>query len=274
MELRYQNKIQELSDNYQRQISDLQEKKAKLEKELKFLNERSLLESYGKIGSQNIIEKKVSDLMENEKKLLGEIDELKNDRDNKIMEFQSKLDLETETLKSKLKELEMKFKDSDNKKNLLMFEHEKEKAKWNLEKDYISNQRIELQDQINKLEKKKEDLLRQNEKMKNDAKSNRRLVTTTSALNAMGAFNSSSNILKPNNFASVLQGPSPSKAAFSSYNTENKIPLASKAFEQFKLSSFEAHLKNASLNKSNVSSGLLSDQDAEENVENINTTSS
>jgi len=148
IEKRYQSKIQELQDSYQHQIDELNEKKTKLEKELKSLNDKMLLENYGKIGNQSIMEKKVADLMENEKRLLAEIEELKGERDAKAMEYQKKLDKETESLRNKIKELETKYKDSESKKSLLMFEHEKERAKWNLEKDYLTNQRNELQDTI------------------------------------------------------------------------------------------------------------------------------
>lgn len=139
IEKRYQSKIQELQDSYQHQIDELSEKKVKLEKELKTVNDKILLDNYGKIGNQNLLEKKVADLMENEKKLLGEIEELKNERDGKVLEFQKRLDKELETTRNKVKEFESKYKESESKKSTLLFEHEKERAKWNLEKDYLTN---------------------------------------------------------------------------------------------------------------------------------------
>lgn len=56
----------------------------------------------------------------------------------------------------------------------MIFEHEKERAKWNLEKDHLINSKSEVIENLNKTEKKKDNLLRENEKLKNDARQSRR----------------------------------------------------------------------------------------------------
>lgn len=58
----------------------------------------------------------------------------------------------------------------------MIFEHEKERAKWNLDKDHLLVTKNELQDHIDKLEKKKDILLRENEKLRNDSRATRRSV--------------------------------------------------------------------------------------------------
>jgi hypothetical protein len=52
-------------------------------------------------------------------------------------EFQKKLDKEKELLKNKITELEDKFREGEKKRSTLIFEYEKERAKWNLEKDHL-----------------------------------------------------------------------------------------------------------------------------------------
>lgn len=66
--------------------------------------------------------------------------------------------------------MEEKFREAEKKRNCLIFEHEKERAKWNLEKDHLINQKNEIQENLNKLEKKKEILLRENERLKTDTR--------------------------------------------------------------------------------------------------------
>ncbi len=61
-------------------------------------------------------------------------------------EFQKKLDKEKELLKNKITELEDKFREGEKKRSTLIFEYEKERAKWNLEKDHLQNQRNEIND--------------------------------------------------------------------------------------------------------------------------------
>jgi hypothetical protein len=40
--------------------------------------------------------------------------------------------------------MEEKFREAEKKRSTLIFEHEKERAKWNLEKDHLLSQRNDL----------------------------------------------------------------------------------------------------------------------------------
>jgi len=55
-----------------------------------------------------------------------------------------------------------------------MFEMEKEKARWNSEKDHFETNKNDLQELIARLEKKNESLVAQNEKLKERNKNNKR----------------------------------------------------------------------------------------------------
>jgi len=57
-----------------------------------------------------------------------------------------------------------------------MFEFEKDKAKWMMERDHLETQKQDLIEQRSRLEKMKEKLVRENEKLKNDNKSNKRMI--------------------------------------------------------------------------------------------------
>jgi regulator of replication initiation timing len=50
----------------------------------------------------------------------------------------------------------------------MLFENEKERAKTNMEKDQLVQNKLDLQEQVERLKKKAEDLLRENEKLKID----------------------------------------------------------------------------------------------------------
>jgi len=49
-------------------------------------------------------------------------------------------------LKNKISELEIKYKEVEGKRSTLIFEFEKERAKWNLDKDHLNNIKNELAD--------------------------------------------------------------------------------------------------------------------------------
>ncbi len=204
IEKRYFAQLQEANEQHQQKIQELEEKNKKYEKELKNASDKLIVENYGKLGNQSFIEKRITEMAENEKKLLSELEAVKAERDNKGLECQKTFDKEREQLKAKMGEIENKFRESESKRSTLMLEHEKQKAKWNLEKDHLSNQKSDLQETITKLEKKKEALLRENEKLKSETKINRRSGT-------LGTGFMSSNLLlqKSTNTASKMKPASP-----------------------------------------------------------------
>lgn len=72
--------------------------------------------------------------------------------------------------------IENKYKEAEHKRNQLLFEYEKERSKWNMDKDHLIQQKNEGQELVEKLEKKKELLLRENEKLRNDNKVTKRSI--------------------------------------------------------------------------------------------------
>lgn len=183
MEKKYQSQIQDINEGHQRVIQDYEERIRKLEKELRNLNEKLIKETQGKLGHQLFNENRIAELQENEKYLKHEVETLKREREIKMVELQTVLDNERDIQKSKLSELELKYKESESRRNALIFEHEKEKAKWGLEKEHLIGQRNELQDFLEKLENRKETLLRENAKLRSDSRISKRSINLT-ALNS------------------------------------------------------------------------------------------
>ena len=60
------------------------------------------------------------------------------------------------------------MREAEGKRGALLLELEKEKAKWNIEKDNLITKNQELNDRITTIEKKNENLLRENERLKNE----------------------------------------------------------------------------------------------------------
>lgn len=83
------------------------------------------------------MEKKVNELIENERRLHQEIDDLKAERDRKIVDNQKLVEKERENFKLRMVEIENKSKDSENRRSSMLFELEKERAKWGLERDHL-----------------------------------------------------------------------------------------------------------------------------------------
>ncbi|EAS03779.1 amine-terminal domain guanylate-binding protein (macronuclear) [Tetrahymena thermophila SB210] len=220
MEKKYQNQINELNENNQRSVQDYEDKIRRLNKEIKQLKENMLVEKHGKLGNQMLNEKKLADFIENEKKLLLEIEQLKNERDQKIIDYQRQLDTDKEVLKQKIAEIEQKYKEAEQKRGTLIFEHEKERAKWNLDRDHLLVQKNELQDHIDKLEKKKELLLRENEKLRNESRVTRRSINLVgTGIQSNTALSSSKSGIKRSGTTNQQQSPVSNTSILSKKNS-------------------------------------------------------
>ena len=168
MEARYTGQIKDMQESHQVQLADLTDRLRVAEKELRSHREQLELERRGRNMDSGTLEKRVQDLLENESKLLAEIEKIKKDRDRKIDEFQENFLIEKEQLKSKLIEYEKRAKEAEHLRSQQFLENEKERAKWNSERDYLISKQHEDQDLVDRLEKRKEALLRENEKLRSD----------------------------------------------------------------------------------------------------------
>ena len=58
----------------------------------------------------------------------------------------------------------------------MIFEHEKERTKWNLDKEHHINQKNEVLESMEKIQNKKEQLVRDNERLRAENKRTRRML--------------------------------------------------------------------------------------------------
>ena len=76
-----------------------------------------------------------------------------------------------EMFKQRVAEAEKKAKESDAKRTQMIFDMEKEKARWQMEYDNIVTQKRELEDIIANLERRKDLLFKENVRLKAEWKS-------------------------------------------------------------------------------------------------------
>lgn len=130
--------------------------------------------SKSSMSQHGSLEKKLEKALENEVRLNEELDQIKSERDSKILEYQKMLDKERENYKQKLKELEGKGTSVHAKQTELLLNFENERVKWGHEKSIIMNLKDDAVENAQRLEKKVESLLRENEKLKNDLRNSRK----------------------------------------------------------------------------------------------------
>ena len=75
-----------------------------------------------------------------------ELEELRNERNRRVTEYQQQIEKERESFKQRLYESEKKSKDAESKRANLLFTVEKERANWVLEEDQLRRKLSELEE--------------------------------------------------------------------------------------------------------------------------------
>jgi len=189
LEQKYQNNLKEMQDSNQKLLDEKQTSHKELDKELKALN-LQLEVTKSKVIDPSSTNKKLEELLDEKEKLRKEIEEIKRDREAKLLELQRSSDKEKEQIKSKITESENRLREVEAKRGAMLLEYEKDKAKWSLEKDHFNSKSVELAEIVEKLEKKIENLLRENEKLKSDKVN---LKRSTSRMTMVGPMSSGTN---------------------------------------------------------------------------------
>ncbi|CAG9316741.1 unnamed protein product [Blepharisma stoltei] len=166
VEANYNHQIKELQEANQLAVNDLNIKIRSLEKDLKIIKDELDQERRLRNVDSAMLENQVQELIENEKLLKEEIEALNKQKEKEIKETCENLKHDKEILRSQVADLEQRAKDLEQQKNSIYIEYEKEKAKWALDRDHLISEKNESQDLIERLEKRKETLVREVEKLR------------------------------------------------------------------------------------------------------------
>ena len=179
IEHKYQKQVKDLQDNHNKLYSELLSHNKELEKDIKSLRLENDIAKNKNFSPSDLAKRLELFNKEKEKLLLKTDNSLKEEQDKKISELVAGFEKEKENFKKKIADLEKSLRDAEGKKGGLLLELEKEKAKWNIEKDNLITKYSELNEKLASVEKKNEKLLRENEKLKNEKNMMRRAGATT-----------------------------------------------------------------------------------------------
>lgn len=174
LEKKYKDQIKSMTDSHNQIIQELTLKYKQLDKDYKEISEKYEIENRGKMSEYGNLEKKVRELLQKEHELQNEIKVLKNDRDKKSFEYQDAIENEKQIYKNRIQELENKAKNVESQRSNMLFEFEKERAMWSLEKDKLVTDIENITENLKKAKRKRDALMKENERLKNDNR-NRRL---------------------------------------------------------------------------------------------------
>lgn len=173
--------VEEMSHAHQRELVEQRKKHqareesclarvAELEAEVARLERLNQLTTSKQFGSRLSEEKKLNELLEKEKLLQDEMMVLKCEKNSIRLYYQRDMERAREEWKVKLFEFECELKKAENERNLLVFEHEKQRTKWMIERDNWLFQKHENVGLVEKLQRQKEHLTKENERLKANIK--------------------------------------------------------------------------------------------------------
>ena len=174
IEARYTTKVKDLQDFSNSTIEHLNLKIKLLEQESKGLKEELEIARKEKYFMSGSLDKKCKKLQEVESKLIAAIESLKVEKERKNKEILKMKKLDRDTVKEKIMEMEKKIKEAESLKNSI--ELEKERSKWQMDKDNLIAAKNEALEKYETLQSKQENLLRENERMRTEKLKNRSLV--------------------------------------------------------------------------------------------------
>ena len=119
----------------------------RLEQELQGMTEKLNSATQNRYEEVGTLEKRFTEKQQNEEKLAHELEELKNERNRRVTEYQEQIERERETFKNRLCESEKKAKEAEQKRANLIFTVEKERANWVMEEDQLKRKINELEEQ-------------------------------------------------------------------------------------------------------------------------------
>lgn len=176
VENRFNMQIKELKETLAGRQKELEDLRTAADAKIKALKEALEIERKSRYNDSGSLERRVGELTETEQRLSFELESLRKDRERRINELQVALDQEKEQFRPKLLDLERRAKEAEHQRGQMYLEHEKERAKWALERDHLVAQRNEAQDGVERLEKRKEALLREIEKLRADRNAKGRIM--------------------------------------------------------------------------------------------------
>jgi Guanylate-binding protein, N-terminal domain/Guanylate-binding protein, C-terminal domain len=166
IESRYNTQLKDLQESSQSTIEHLVLKTKLMDQEIKSLKEELEIQRRNKNSVSGNIEQRYRQLQEIESKIFIEIESLRKSRNSNIGELKDSIGVDY--MKNKIIDLEKRIKEAEEQKSLIYLELEKERARWQVEREHLLNAKNEAMETIEKIEIKKNFIIRENEKLRTE----------------------------------------------------------------------------------------------------------
>lgn len=216
----------DLQNKNESSLKDLKDKLKQAERNIDELTADVEKEKREKASITNSLDRKIQQANDMIKQLENELDVSKEIAQDSLDQLLEKFDKEREGWKLRMTELEKKIKELENHKAQQFILHEKERAKWALEKESIMSNQSEAEHKLTSVLKRQDNLKKENEKLKTPRprlipkKSSEVSISTNISFDDINRYNSYSGKSTPTNISSK----SSPRANFSSMSSLPRSP--------------------------------------------------
>ena len=170
MEARHAAQLAEAREASKAAIEAARERARTLEREVKRLEAAAAEAAAGRLGGSLAGERRVAELLESERKPTEELANARAREERLALKLAAEAEKEREVARKKLAELDARLKKAEADKQAAAFEAERGRTKWEIEREHLAAVKAESADALERVQRAKEELARENEKLRGDLK--------------------------------------------------------------------------------------------------------
>jgi hypothetical protein len=174
VEERYKNHIREMSENYQKTIEEITNKKREIEQEYQTLYDKLLNKDQNKNNENKELRQKLAVAQDSLVKFRKDFEDIIREKDKKIKEMEDISFNNNNAYKERIIELEAKLRDYEGKRNSLATDIVKDKTTYDKDKEMLQKDNERLLERVRQLDFENKRLRDENIRLANDKERLRR----------------------------------------------------------------------------------------------------
>lgn len=120
------------------------------------------------------LSKKLEKQVEHNERLQGELDMVKQERDKKLGEYQTRLEKDRETFNTRKRELELKSSRIESEQTKRLLSRERDRAQWAQRETDLIHQRDDYKSEVERLKAREDGYVKEIEKLRYEARNARK----------------------------------------------------------------------------------------------------
>jgi hypothetical protein len=182
----HRGQLNELAAKYSLEIKTLTERSQKLERELRNVREGIAADTKAKLENYDFLESSVTELRDSERILQQQIAQIKQEKDAKIKQLETRYAQDVEKLKATINRLEKAASEQERTYEAARFSTQTERNKLANQIETQKSTLKGLKEQLKESEEARDNLMRENERLRNQNRKEKMLANASGANSKWG----------------------------------------------------------------------------------------